>query len=64
MTATGLNADGGNPSRSGVLGKGIEGLIGEIRKDTFSKDETIVFVHTARSAAFFANEVLFSEKAA
>ena len=35
-------------------GKGMAGLIGEIRKGTFSKDENIVFVHTGGSAALFA----------
>ena len=45
-------------------GKGMAGLIGEIRKGTFSKDENIVFVHTGGSAALFAYEALFSNKAA
>ncbi len=45
-------------------GKGMAGLIGEIRKGTFSKDENIVFVHTGGSAALFAYEALFSKKAA
>ncbi len=45
-------------------GKGMAGLIGEIRKGTFSKDENIVFVHTGGSAALFAYEALFNEKAA
>ena len=55
---------------SGILldpvysGKGMAGLIGEIRKGTFSKDENIVFVHTGGSAALFAYEELFSNKAA
>ncbi len=40
------------------------GLIGEIRKGMFSKDENIVFVHTGGSTALFAYEALFSEKAA
>ena len=44
--------------------KAMAGLIGEIRKGTFSKDENIVFVHTGGSAALFAYEALFSEKAA
>ena len=38
--------------------------VAEIRKGTFSKDETIVFVHTGGSVALFAYEALFSEKAA
>ncbi len=42
----------------------MAGLIGEIRKGMFSKDENIVFVHTGGSAALFAYEALFSEKAA
>ena len=45
-------------------GKGMAGLIGEIRKGTFSKDENIVFVHTGGSAALFAYEALFSNEAA
>ncbi len=45
-------------------GKGMAGLIGEIRKGTFSKDDNIVFVHTGGSAALFAYEALFSKKAA
>ena len=45
-------------------GKGMAGLIGEIRKGTFSKDENIVFVHTGGSAALFAYEALFSNQAA
>ena len=45
-------------------GKAMAGLIGEIRKGTFSKDETIVFVHTGGSAALFAYEALFSNRAA
>ncbi len=42
----------------------MAGLIGEIRKGTFSKDENIVFLHTGGSVALFAYEKLFSEKAA
>jgi len=45
-------------------GKAMAGLIGEIRKGTFSKDENIVFVHTGGSAALFAYEALFNNKAA
>ena len=45
-------------------GKGMAGLIGEIRKGTFSKDDNIVFVHTGGTAALFAYETLFSNKAA
>ncbi len=42
-------------------GKAMAGLIGEIRKGTFSKDDNIVFVHTGGTAALFAYEALFSE---
>jgi L-cysteate sulfo-lyase len=45
-------------------GKGMAGLIGEIRKGTFSKDENIVFLHTGGSVALFAYETLFNNKAA
>jgi len=45
-------------------GKAMAGLIGEIRKGTFSKDDNIVFVHTGGTPALFAYEALFSEKAA
>ncbi len=45
-------------------GKGMAGLIGEIRKGTFSKDENVVFLHTGGSAALFAYEALFSNQAA
>ena len=45
-------------------GKAMAGLIGEIRKGTFSKDETIVFVHTGGSVALFAYESLFGDQAA
>ncbi len=45
-------------------GKGMAGLIGEIRKGTFSEDDNIVFVHTGGTPALFAYEALFSEKAA
>ncbi len=45
-------------------GKAMAGLIGEIRKGTFSKHENIVFVHTGGSAALFAYEALFSKEAA
>ncbi len=45
-------------------GKAMAGLIGEIRKGTFSKDETIVFVHTGGSAARFADQCLVGERAA
>ena len=44
-------------------GKGMAGLIGEIRKGTFTKDENIVFVHTGGSAALFAYEALFNNDA-
>ena len=37
-------------------GKAMAGLIGEIRKGTFSKDDNIVFVHTGETAALFAYE--------
>ena len=42
-------------------GKAMAGLIGEIRKGTFSKDDNIVFVHTGGTVALFAYEALFSE---
>ena len=42
-------------------GKAMAGLIGEIRKGTFSKDNNIVFVHTGGTVALFAYEALFSE---
>ena len=45
-------------------GKGMAGLIGEIRKGTFTKDKNIVFVHTGGSVALFAYETLFNEKTA
>ena len=45
-------------------GKGMAGLIGEIRKGTFTKKDSIVFLHTGGSASLFAYEALFSEKAA
>lgn len=41
-------------------GKGMAGLIGEIRKGTFSKHDNILFVHTGGTAALFAYEALFS----
>ncbi len=41
-------------------GKGMAGLIGEIRKGTFSKDDNILFLHTGGTAALFAYEALFS----
>jgi len=45
-------------------GKAMAGLIGEIRKGTFAKDENIVFLHTGGSVALFAYEALFNNKAA
>ena len=41
-------------------GKGMAGLIGEIGKGTFSKDDNILFLHTGGTAALFAYEALFS----
>ena len=46
-------------SKEGILldpvysGKGMAGLIDLIKKGRFSKDETVVFLHTGGSAALF-----------
>lgn len=45
-------------------GKGMAGLIGEIRKGIFTKKDNIVLLHTGGSAALFAYETLNSETAA
>ena len=45
-------------------GKGMAGLIGEIRKGTFPKDENTVFVQTGGSAVLFVYESMFSYEAA
>jgi len=41
-------------------GKAMSGLIDLLRKDTFSKDENIVFVHTGGQAGLFAYEPVFA----
>jgi len=45
-------------------GKGMAGLIGLIRQGFFSKDDTVVFLHTGGSAALFAYPSLVGELAA
>lgn len=45
-------------------GKGMAGLIGEIRQGTFSKEENIIFLHTGGTSALFAYEDLFTNEAA
>ncbi len=45
-------------------GKGMAGLIGLIRQGFFSKDDTVVFLHTGGSAALFAYQSLVGERAA
>jgi len=39
-------------------GKGMAGLIGRVREGYFSKDDTVLFLHTGGSAALFAYESL------
>ena len=41
-------------------GKAMSGLIDLLRKDTFGKDENIVFVHTGGQAGLFAYEPAFA----
>ncbi len=41
-------------------GKAMSGLIDLLRKDTFGKDENIVFVHTGGQAGLFAYEPVFA----
>ncbi|HYV88245.1 MAG TPA: D-cysteine desulfhydrase, partial [Candidatus Polarisedimenticolia bacterium] len=40
-------------------GKAMAGLIDMIRKGRFSKDETIVFIHTGGAPALFAYTDIF-----
>ena len=41
-------------------GKGMAGLIGEVKKGRFSKANNIVFIHTGGSAALFGYRSTFS----
>lgn len=43
-------------------GKGTAGMIGLIGKSVLKKGETVIFIQTGGSAAFFAYEHLFSKQ--